>query len=525
VFVAAEENVRLLAAVPRVAPFRERSVRTLARRATAARANTVVVPDAPITGEWPAALVLTLPGRRGALVLLARTGISEPTRSRAKLLASLVAAVVELQRARRRTRPSTGRAAGRLADARHVNGIRNALDAARRIGQALAAGRPLDHIFRLTTRELRRIAAFDVARLLTLDPAGEGTLVTLGGTRRGRVLRSLSREGSAQVGAALRGGRALILREAAATTTPLAPLLPSNAEARAVVVLPLVVERETLGALILGSRVAANFRQREVELLGPVAQILAVALQHTRVLQARLAHPAKAPRREAPTERGAARHLAIGRLAEALAHEIRNPLTVIGTTIQYLRNRRLVADEYVPLLDAAVRKAREVDESLDSLLSLSRPIELRLEPASVAALLSEVAEFIRVRASEHAVDVTVEAEAELTALLDRRFLGQALLNLALNAIDAMRGGGHLAFVARRSWESRAVVITVTDTGGGIDQDKLEVIFDPYFTTKLHGTGLGLAITRRIIEEHGGSIRVVSERGQGTAFTVTLPDLS
>jgi len=215
----------------------------------------------------------------------------------------------------------------------------------------------------------------------------------------------------------------------------------------------------------------------------------------------------------------------IGRLAEVLAHEIRNPLTVIGTTIQYLRNRRLVADEYVPLLDAAVRKAREVDESLDSLLSLSRPIELRLEPASIAALLGEVAEFIRVRASEHAVDVTVEAESELTALLDRRFLGQALLNLALNAIDAMRGGGHLAFVARRSWESRAVVITVTDTGGGIDQDKLEVIFDPYFTTKLHGTGLGLAITRRIIEEHGGSIRVVSERGRGTAFTVTLPDLS
>jgi signal transduction histidine kinase len=85
----------------------------------------------------------------------------------------------------------------------------------------------------------------------------------------------------------------------------------------------------------------------------------------------------------------------------------------------------------------------------------------------------------------------------------------------------MRGGGQLAFGARRVTGSELVAITVSDTGSGIDSESLEVIFEPYFTTKLHGTGLGLAITRRIVEEHGGSIQVASEPGRGTVFTIML----
>jgi two-component system, NtrC family, sensor kinase len=85
----------------------------------------------------------------------------------------------------------------------------------------------------------------------------------------------------------------------------------------------------------------------------------------------------------------------------------------------------------------------------------------------------------------------------------------------------MRGGGHLTFEARRLAKSGFLVITVTDTGSGIPAENLDVIFEPYYSTKLHGTGLGLAITRRIVEEHGGSIRVSSEPGNGTTFTLLL----
>jgi signal transduction histidine kinase len=514
VFLAAKPRLRLLGAVPGAGPFRQHPVLVLARRGIAAPPNVVIVPDSPVSEEWPAALALALPRRRGALVLLARTAISAETRSRAELLASVLAIIVELglrRRAPRRSAATLSASARRTAGGRGMNAVRHSLAAARRIGRAIATGRSVEYVFRLTTRELRRLLTFDTAGLLTIDRTGDGTLMTVDRSRRASRIRPVSREGSARVAVALRRRRALIVNDAATARTPLSPLLRSDVEARSALVLPLVVEGEAVGAMILGSRAPGHFRHRQVRLLRPVAPLLALAIQHTRERQAR------------PVGTPEARYLAIGRLAEALAHEIRNPLTIIGTTLQYLRNRRLVADEYIPLLEAGVRKTREVDDSLDSLLSLSRPIKLRLEQASIATLLNDVAEFIRVRAAEHAIDVTVDADAQLVARLDRRFLGQALLNLALNAIDAMRGGGLLTFAARWAPETRALVVTVSDTGSGIEREHLNVIFDPHFTTKLHGTGLGLAITRRIVEEHGGTVRVASERGRGTTFTVTLPD--
>jgi signal transduction histidine kinase len=311
---------------------------------------------------------------------------------------------------------------------------------------------------------------------------------------------------------------ATILREAPGVESGLLPFAGSDTSLRAAVLMPLVADRQLLGALILGSRSPGRFRRSDLPLLRPAARVLATALRDSRARQDIERPPERTP---TGTERRPAQYAALGRLAEVLAHEIRNPLTVIGTTIQYLRSRRLVGDEYLPLLESAVHKAREVDEALDSLLSLARPIALRLEPMPVASVLDEVAEFIRLRAADRAVDVTVKAKTELIARLDRRVLGQALLNLALNAIDAMRGGGHLTFEAERVAESGFLAIAVMDTGSGIPSEHLDVIFEPYYSTKLHGTGLGLAITRRIVEEHGGSIRVSSEPGKGTTFTVLL----
>jgi signal transduction histidine kinase len=670
VFLADGSKLGLVGALPREAPFRAPAVLALARRASVARSHGVIVPDAPVSAAWPAALLVALPERRGALVLLGRASISAETRSRAPLLASMLALVADLERARagprqvdagqlvdailglgapdrtlgrlcrdlvslaaaltgahvgalwvreeggtdfelqaahrgegkaeprrilrhsrgewlgqehaQRRRPdpaSRGRdllrapdlrsvllapfqlddepigvlAVGRVGRAgsfnadsagvltrltalatvplaqaartREIADLRRGLRAARRIGRAVTEGRSLDELFRLATRELQRIATFDRAGLLVVESSREATLTTIGRAgREPRVFPVLPQE-AARLGAALRRRQALTVRKAITPGSPLAPLLRSDPDVRAAVAVPLTGDHEAVGALILASRTPEQYQWRHVGRLRPIARALALAVVQAQGRSQTDAVLPAAVRPEPGGARGAARYAAIGRLTGALAHEIRNPLTVIGTTIQYLRNRRLVADEYLPLLDAAVHKAREVDESLESLLSLSRPIELRREPASIASLLGEVAEFIRVRAGEHAVDVTVDADRELRAMVDRRFLGQALLNLALNAIEAMRGGGHLAFGACRAPSGQVLLITVSDTGSGIEKDNLDTVFDPYFTTKLHGTGLGLAITRRIIEEHGGSIEVASERGRGTTFTVTLAEAS
>jgi signal transduction histidine kinase len=356
--------------------------------------------------------------------------------------------------------------------------------------------------------------------ILAVERAGNAVLLALdrsdGAPRRLRPLADWRRS---RIGDSLARREALIVQGSHDTDAALLPFADLDAKLREALVVPLVVDSQPLGALVLGARTPGRFRPADIPLLRPAARVLGVALQDAGARRA-AGRPGASPMARR-TERRPAQYAALGRLAEVLAHEIRNPLTVIGTTLQYLRNRRLVDEEYIPLLESAVHKAREVDESLDSLLSLSRPIALRLEPSPIAPLLGEVAEFIRLRAADRAVDVTVKASSGLAARIDRRVLGQALLNLALNAIDSMRGGGQLAFGARRVTGSELVAITVSDTGSGIDSESLEVIFEPYFTTKLHGTGLGLAITRRIVEEHGGSIQVASEPGRGTVFTIML----
>jgi signal transduction histidine kinase len=402
---------------------------------------------------------------------------------------------------------------------REGEALGRSLAAARRIAQPVAEGQPLDRVLGHVSRVARTIVAFDVSAILVLDQSGSCTLLVHG--RPGStpsVLGPLPGWQSSRLGAAMLHREATIVRAIPGADRTLLPFAGSDASLRAAILMPLVANRDLFGALILGSRAPGRFRRSDLPLLGPAARVLAMALRDSRARQGMDRPPERAP---AGAERRPAQYAALGRLAEVLAHEIRNPLTVIGTTIQYLRSRRLVGDEYLPLLESAVHKAREVDEALDSLLSLARPLALRLEPVPVASVLDEVAEFIRLRAADRAVDVTVKARTELIGRLDRRVLGQALLNLALNAIDAMRGGGHLTFEARRVAESGFLAITVTDTGSGIAPENLDVIFEPYYSTKLHGTGLGLAITRRIVEEHGGSIRVSSEPGNGTTFTLLL----
>src|SRR5262249_40855494 len=324
------------------------------------------------------------------------------------------------------------------------------------------------------------------------------------------------------VGALLRKRQAVIVTDVLAPGRFLPPFVRDDGRARALMSLPLVAGDLVVGTLILTSRTPGRFGRRHARLLQPVVQALTIAIQHSRLLRATAAGVQDRSRLQSRLDR-AERYAAIGRLAGVLAHEIRNPLTVIGTTIQYLRDRQLVGEEYIPLLEAAEQKVRDVDESLESLLRLSRPLELRLEPGPLEPLLVEVAEVIRARPAERAVDVSVETEpGPARTLHDRRFLGQALLNLALNALDAMPSGGRLTFAARPAPESGELVITVSDTGGGIESGELEAIFEPYYTTKIHGTGLGLAITRRIVEEHGGSIQAASEHGRGTTFTLLLP---
>jgi signal transduction histidine kinase len=211
----------------------------------------------------------------------------------------------------------------------------------------------------------------------------------------------------------------------------------------------------------------------------------------------------------------------IGELAAGAAHEIRNPLTSIKSSLQYLESRCREENEK-RLLGVALRETDRIDEILAALLSFSRPTELRKEACDLVALLEESAALVAIQARAKGVDLrTSLPSAPVAVEADGSQLKQVFLNVFLNAVQAMEAGGTLTVEALRAGSGRPLV-RITDTGPGIPEEALEKVFDPFFTTKKGGTGLGLSICYTIVKAHGGEIEVRSRPGEGTTVLVTLP---
>lgn len=210
---------------------------------------------------------------------------------------------------------------------------------------------------------------------------------------------------------------------------------------------------------------------------------------------------------------------AIGQLASAVGHELRNPLGVLSNVV-YLLATKLGRED--PWLDRQLRTAeREVGAAtliVSDLLEFARPREPIFGEVELHALFDEV---LSVAPPPEGIQLARRLPEDLPALrADRDQLRQVLLNLVTNAYDAMGDGGLLALEAERQGEG--VVVTVGDTGTGIEPETRAHLFEPFFTTKAKGIGLGLAVSRRIVEAHGGAIDVRSQSGSGTAFRLTLP---
>jgi signal transduction histidine kinase len=211
----------------------------------------------------------------------------------------------------------------------------------------------------------------------------------------------------------------------------------------------------------------------------------------------------------------------IGELAAGAAHEIRNPLTAIKSSLQYLCGKS--QDETAKrLLNTALEETGRIEEILSGLLSLSRPSEIRKERHDLLENLEETLELISFQAKKQKIRVVKEfppPPIELNG--DKSQLKQLFLNLFLNSLQAMNEGGELK-LGVASTDGRNVLITVSDTGEGIPEENLDRVFDPFFTTKKGGTGLGLSICYGIVKSHEGDIEVRSKIGQGTAVLIKLP---
>jgi two-component system sensor histidine kinase HydH len=172
--------------------------------------------------------------------------------------------------------------------------------------------------------------------------------------------------------------------------------------------------------------------------------------------------------------------------------------------------------------DIMIQEVDRLNRVITELLEFSRPMELKRKAADLAVLVRQALGTIEGQARERGIAVQAHLPPGLpVASIDPDRMTQVFLNLFLNALAAMDRGGVLTVgIARQDDDSLRV--SVTDTGTGIRKEDLGRVFDPYFTTKPSGTGLGLAIVHRIVEAHGGEIRLESDPGKGTTFTVLLP---
>lgn len=217
----------------------------------------------------------------------------------------------------------------------------------------------------------------------------------------------------------------------------------------------------------------------------------------------------------------AERLAALGTLAAGVAHEIRNPLSSIKGFATYFREKFAAGSPDHELANVMVGEVERLNRVVSELLELTRPSDLRPMELRLSELLGHALTLVEADCAAHNIAVRTDFCADESMVsADRDRLLQVLLNVLLNAVQSMPEGGRL--LVRVAQTRDHVAVSVKDTGVGVGQEDLSRVFDPYFTTRNKGTGLGLPLVRKIMDAHGGKVRMASVPGQGTEVVLEFP---
>jgi len=218
----------------------------------------------------------------------------------------------------------------------------------------------------------------------------------------------------------------------------------------------------------------------------------------------------------------------VGRLAAAIAHEIRNPLNYINLTLDHLRSSFAPADPnkkatFIQLTDQLKTEVARINRHISDFLKYSRPSKLELQSVDIRAEAEDALRLVEGRAEECGIETKIIQDGTLPQVMaDRESLRSVFTNLVINAVEAIDGDGGSVSIKLSNPEANSVKVEITDSGCGIAADDISKVFEPYFSTKETGTGLGLAIVKKAVDDHGGTISVASKEGSGTTFTIILP---
>ncbi|MBK8690831.1 MAG: PAS domain S-box protein [Deltaproteobacteria bacterium] len=444
-----------------------------------------------------------------ALLLLAGRWLREDDVPVARLLSAQVSAALDnvrdLARARRRERELEAvstLARAMLAEAR--GGSVPLLRAACEVVAAMMGAREVSAWVLRRGESLRRAAAWPSAeaspiarvRLATapwvVDLLEQGEVTALGDTRSSPKAAAFWRE---------------------------------EGDARSLWFIPFEGQGGVRGAMVVGDNPGRRLRDDEVALARAVASVVRVGLENAelheearRRLDALTAAQSRLVQRE--------RLAALGELSAVMAHEVRNPLGVIFNSLGSLDRLLKPSGDAKLLLDIVREESDRLNRIVSDLLDFARPVNLAPRPMPVDRLLDEAWTAAATASSAAPIEVRREIEPGLPMIeADSRLLRQALINVMVNAMQALPHGGSVTLRARASELGHgqpAVDLEVEDTGAGLGNVDLSRVFEPFFTSKATGTGLGLAVVRRIIEEHGGTVSLRPGAHGGAVFSARLP---
>lgn len=276
---------------------------------------------------------------------------------------------------------------------------------------------------------------------------------------------------------------------------------------QAILCLPLSVRGDVIGVVYLDSRRPLPDQQPDLPLLEALADLAAVAIQNSRLVEERVR-----------TERA----VAIAQTARAIVHDLRAPLAAIRGIAEMLRERSGGEDTSRAHLGTIIAETDRLTALTGDLLQFARDTpSLQRTTARLADLVRTTLRTLQERIESTGVTLTLSLDEQIRARVDAQQLVRVLHNLVANALDAMPRGGRLSVTCAAT--GGRVVLAVRDSGCGMSAEVRRRAFEPFFTHgKTHGTGLGMAIVRKIVEEHGGLIRLESETGRGTLAELSLP---
>lgn len=294
---------------------------------------------------------------------------------------------------------------------------------------------------------------------------------------------------------------------------------------KAEIVYPLNVMNRISGILVMGRKVnGKRFDRQELDLLSLLLGQAAFAIEHASLYEIQRDRLKRMYRTD--------RLAVLGELAAGAAHEIKNPLTSIRSTIQYLSNDFDAESEKGQMMHELLNETERINKIVQGLLSFARPSALNSTEVNLEQLINQTLLLVNNTLKKQQVEVEFEYFTEQTTIMgDAEQLKQVCLNMILNAVEAMKENDEsrprtlyisMEQGAMIDARSHYLLLSFEDTGKGIDEKDIENVFNPFFTTKEEGTGLGLAICYGIINRHKGELEVRSTLGKGTCFTIKLP---